>query len=64
MCSLFENLYVLSTWDPHMVYMGFPYILYIYMIKCGWLGIYIYILWLLFFKYYYLKFNINVFTIG
>ena len=38
MCSRFANLYVLSTWGRHMVYMGSPYIFYIYMIKCGWLG--------------------------
>ena len=38
MCTLFANLYMLSTWCPHMVYMGCPYIFYIYMIKCGWLG--------------------------
>ena len=40
MCTLFANLYVFSTWCPHMVYMGCPYIFYIYMIKCGWLGYY------------------------
>ena len=38
MCTLFANLYVLLTWGPHMVYMGTPYIFYIYMIRCGWLG--------------------------
>ena len=38
MCTLFANLYVLSTWGLHMVYMGSPYIFYIYMIRCGWLG--------------------------
>ena len=38
MCTLFANLYMLSTWGPHVVYMGSPYIFYIYMIKCGWLG--------------------------
>ena len=43
MCSLFANLYVLSTWGPHMVYMGSPYIFYIYKIKCGWLGNYRYL---------------------
>ena len=37
MCTLFENLYVLLTWGPHMVYMGTPYIFDIYMIRCGWL---------------------------
>ena len=37
MCTLFANLYVLSTWGPHMVYMGSPYMFYIYIIKCGWL---------------------------
>ena len=31
---------MLSTWDPPMVYMGSPYVFYIYMIKCGWLGNY------------------------
>ena len=31
MCSLFANLYVLSTWGPHMVYMQVPiYILYVH----------------------------------
>ena len=39
MCTLFANHYVLLTWGPHMVYMGSPYTFYIYMIKCGWLGI-------------------------
>ena len=38
MCTLFANLYVLLTRGPHMVYMGTPYIFYIYMITCGWLG--------------------------
>ena len=38
MCTLFANLFMLSTWGPHMVYMGSPYIFYIYMIKYGWLG--------------------------
>ena len=38
MGTLFANLYALSTWFPHLVYMGCPYIFYIYMIKCGWLG--------------------------
>ena len=38
MCTLFANLYVLLTRGPHMVYMGTPYIVYIYMITCGWLG--------------------------
>ena len=38
MCTLFANLYVLLTRCPHMVYMGSPYIFYIYMITCGWLG--------------------------
>ena len=28
MCTLFANLYVLSMWGPHMVYMGSPYGLY------------------------------------
>ena len=40
MCTLFVNLYVLLTWGPHMVYMGTPYIFDIYIIRCGWLGIY------------------------
>ena len=40
MCTLFANLYVLLTRGPHMVYMGTPYIFYIYMITCGWLGCY------------------------
>ena len=44
MCTLFANLYVLLTWDPHMVYMGTPYIFDIYMIRCGWLGIIIIII--------------------
>ena len=40
MCSLFENLYMLLTLCPHMVWftIGTPYIFYINMIKCGWLG--------------------------
>ena len=38
MCAHFSNLYVLSTWGPHMVYMGPPYTFYIYMMKSGWLG--------------------------
>ena len=38
MCTLFANLYVLLTRGPHMVYMVTPYIFYIYMITCGWLG--------------------------
>ena len=40
MCTLSANLHVLSTWSPHMVRPGSPYIFYIYMIKCGWLGRY------------------------
>ena len=32
-----KSLFVIR-WGPHMVYMGSPYIFYIYMIKCGWLG--------------------------
>ena len=40
MCTLFTNLYVLLTWGPHMVYMGTPNIFDIYMIRCGWLGLY------------------------
>ena len=45
MCTLFPNLYVLSTWGPHMVYMGSPhtYILYL-MIKYGWLGTGLYLI--------------------
>ena len=38
MCTIFANLYVLSTWGPHMVYMGSPDIFYVNMIKCDWLG--------------------------
>ena len=31
MCTLFANLYVLSTWGPHMIYHGDPiYISYLY----------------------------------
>ena len=48
MCTLFANLYVLLTWGPHMVYMGTPYIFYIYMIRCGWLGSHIQVLQVLF----------------
>ena len=33
-----KSLYVLLTWGPHMVYKRTPYIFYIYMIRCGWLG--------------------------
>ena len=36
LCTLFANLYVLLMRGPHMVYMGSPYIFYIYMIVCGW----------------------------
>ena len=32
------------TWGPHMVYMGSPYVFYMYMIKCGWIG---YLRWLM-----------------
>ena len=38
MCTLFPNLYMLLTWGAYMVSMGTPYIFYIDMIKCGWLG--------------------------
>ena len=38
MCTLFANLYVLLTRGSHMVYMGTPFLFYIYMITCGWLG--------------------------
>ena len=38
MCILFANLFMLLTWGLHMVYHEDPYIFYIYMIKCGWLG--------------------------
>ena len=41
MCTLFANRYALLTRGPHMVYMGTPYIFYIYMIRCGWLGNYL-----------------------
>ena len=39
-----QNLYVLSTWGHHMVYMGSPYMFYINIIACGWLGNYYYII--------------------
>ena len=39
MFTLFANLNILYTCCPHMVYHGTPYILYIYRIKSGWLGI-------------------------
>ena len=32
---------MLLTRGPHMVYMGTPYIFYIYMITCGWFGCYL-----------------------
>ena len=38
MCTLFPNLYMLLTWGAYMVSMRTPYIFYIDMIKCGWLG--------------------------
>ena len=36
-CALFANLYVLSTWGPHMVYMGpYIYFMFIWSSVVGW----------------------------
>ena len=49
MCTLFANLYVLSTWGPHMIYMGSPYDLLWVPIWFTWVPIYLLYDWLFFF---------------